>query len=382
MAFPHRKALVLTALASALTLSACAGKVEPPKPFDPAQAAEAQAASFIGMAKNADKHIKKVKKVAITSCNVMFAFKSNASASTSGGMFSSTAGTTRAESQVMVEYNLHGMDDAGMKSLTNQVCASVEDKTRAAGFDVIPAATLAANANFQGMHKNAKPVPFEYKAGGQGDKTRYMVYAPDGQGISDMRFIGLLSTFGAAFKAAKGENPAQYEGKLMDELGADAMHVAILVDFAELQSDGHRGKFGSDKNSANVKAEARLAISGDMNFYLKEELNCWGKDAKRQCAIDLAKVATFNTSRPVISGSPFYTAIRNETKVSDKVAGAATKLLAIAAASSGVKGGTSVDITRYGVDVNPAQYGGEVKTYAGGFVDMMLVRAKSAAASK
>lgn len=382
MKISHRHALAFSTLAAAMALSACAGKVAPPEPFDPAKAAEAQAASFIGQAKNADKYIKKVKKVAITSCNVMFAFKSNASASTSGGMFSSTAGTTRAEAQVMVEYNLHGMDDAAMKALTNQVCASAEEKTRAAGFEVIPGKTLAANANFQGMHKNAKQVPFEYKAAGQGEKTRYMVYAPDGQGIFDARFIGVLSGLGAAFKAAKGDNPMQYEGKLMDELGADALHLNILVDFAEMQSDGHKGSFGTDKNSANVKAEARLAISGDMTFLLKDELACWGKDAKRQCGIDLGKVATFNTARPVISGQPFYKALRNETTTGDKVGSAVTKGLAMLAAASGTKGGMSVDITRYGVDVDPAQYGGEVKKYAGGFVDMMLVSAKSAAKAK
>lgn len=376
----HRNVLALTALASAVTLAGCAGKVAPPEPFDPAKAAEAQAASFIGQGKNADKYIKKVKKVAITSCNVMFAFKSNASAGTSAGMFSSApSGTVRTDAQVTVEYNLHGMDDAAMKALTNQVCSGAEEKMRAAGFDVIPGKTVAANANFQGIHKNARQVPFEYKAAGQGEKTRYMVYAPDGQGIYDPRFIGVMAGLGAAFKAAKGENPMQYEGKLMDELGADAAHLNILVDFADMQSDGHKGSWGTDKNTANVKADARLAISGDMSFYLKEELNCWGKDAKRQCGIDLGKVATFNTSRPVISGAPFYTQIRNETTTGDKIAGAATKGLAMLAAMSGVKGGTSVDITRYGVDVDPAQYGGEVKKYAGGFVEMMLVSAKAAA---
>jgi len=377
----HRKALAVSALASAAVLTACAGKVAPPEPFNPAQAAEAQAASFIAQGKNADKYIKQVKKVAITSCNVMFAFKSNASAGTSGGMFAEAGGVTRAEAKVTVEYNLHGMDDAAMQKLTNEICASAESRTRAAGFDVIPGNVLAANANFQGMHKNARATPFDYKSPGKGESTKYKVYAPTGQGIFDPRFIGVMAGLGAAFKAAKGDNPMQYEGKVMDELGADAMHLNILVDFSDMQSDGHGGAFVS-KDSANVKAEARLAISGDMSFLLNSELNCWGKDAKRQCGADLGKVPTFNTSRPVISGQPFYKALRNETTTGDKVGSAVTKGLAMLAAASGTKGGMSVDITRYGVDVDPVQYGGEVKKYAGGFIDMLLVTAKSAAAAK
>lgn len=38
----------------------------------------------------------------------------------------------------------------------------------------------------------------------------------------------------------------------------------------------------------------------------------------------------------------------------------------------------SVDVTRYGVHVDPEQYGAEVQKYAAGFVSMLLSSAKSA----
>lgn len=378
MNIARRQVYAVTALAAALTLAGCAGKTAPPPAFNPAQSAADQAATFIAPGKNAGKYMQDVKKVAITSCNVMFAYKSNASAGTSGGMFAEAGGTVRAEAKVLVEYNLHGMDDTSMKKLTEEICAAAEASTRSAGFDVIPAKTLAASANFQGMHKNARQVPFEYKAPGQGEKTRYMVYAPAGQGIFDPRFIGMAAGLGAAFKAAKGDNPFQYESKLMDELGADAMRINILVDFAEVTSDGHSNGMLASKNTANVSGEARLSVSGDMSILLKSELNCSGKDARRQCYADMGKVPSFRTARPVVSADKFYKAMRNETTTGDKVGSAVTKGLAMLAMASGTRGGTSVDITRYGIDVDPAQYGGEVKKYAGGFVNMLMVSAKSA----
>jgi len=376
------KTLSSAAVVSAFLLTTGFGfgkKAEAPPAYDPAASAASQAASFVAPGKAA-KFMADVRKIAITSCNVMFAFKSNGSAGTQGGLFSEAGGVTRAEAKVKVEYNLQGMDDASMQSLTDEICTNAENQARAAGFELVPAADLAANEDFQGMHRNARPIPFEYKAAGRGTSTRYVVYAPAGQGVFDPRFIGTSAGLGAAMKAAKGESPDLYEGRVMDTLGADAMHLNILVDFTEMQSDGQKGALGglASKDSASVDAEARLSIAGDMNIRLKAFQNCWERFGKHECMTDLAKVPSFSTAHPVVSAAPFYTDLVNETTTGDKVANVATKGVAVLAALSGVKGGMSTNVTRYGVHVDPVQYGAEVKTYVTGFVDMILSSAKSA----
>lgn len=382
MKITWRRALGLAAVVSAFVLTTGFGfgkKAEAPRTYNPGESAESQASKFVVPGKAAS-YMADVGKIAITSCNVMFAFKSNGSAGTQGGLFSEAGGVTRAEAVVKVEYKLYGMDDASMQDLTNEICAKAEDQTRASGFDVVPAADLATNEDFQGMHQNARPIPFEYKASGKGTSTRYVVYAPDGQGVLDPRFIGTSAGLGAAMKAAKGESPDLYEGRVMDALGADAMHINILVDFAGMQSDGQKGALGglASKDSASVDAEARLSIAGDMSVRLKVFQKCWERFGKHECMTDLAKVPGFTTANPVVSAAPFYTELANETTTGDKVANVATKGVAVLAALSGVKGGMSTNVTRYGVHVDPLQYGTEVKTYVTGFIDMMLSSAKSA----
>lgn len=382
MKLTSRKTLSSAAVVSAFVLTTGFGfgkKAEAPPAYNPGDSAESQASTFVARGKAAS-YMADVRKIAITSCNVMFAFKSNGSAGTQGGLFSEAGGVTRAEAKVKVEYNLQGMDDSSMQGLTNEICAKAESQTRAAGFDVVPAADLAANEDFQGMHQNARPIPFEYKASGKGTSTRYVVYAPDGQGVFDPRFIGTSAGLGAAMKAAKGESPDLYEGRVMDTLGADAMHLNILVDFTGMQSDGQKAGLGglASKDSASVDSEARLSIAGDMSIRLKAFQKCWERFGKHECMTDLAKVPGFATANPVISAAPFYTDLVNETTTGDKVANVATKGIAVMAALSGVKGGMSTNVTRYGVHVDPVQYGTEVKTYVAGFIDMILSSAKSA----
>lgn len=375
-----RRALLATAVASAFVFTTGFGKKsEPPKPFDPSASIEGQASAFIAPNKAAGKNMPSVQKVAITSCNVMFAFKSNATAGTQGGLFSEAGGVTRAEANVSVEYNLHGMDDATMQQLATEICADAEQQVKAAGFDLVPTAELLNNEDYKGIHANAKPVPFEFKASGKSDRTRYMVYAPPGQGIYDPRFIGVAAGLGAALKQAKGTSPALFEGRVMDTFGADAMNINLLVDFAEVKGDGRKGALGglASKDSAEVKSDARLSISGSIRIQPRAAQKCWERFGKRECMIDAGKIAEFNTAMPVVSAEPFYKDLVNETSTGDKVGSAVSKGLAVMSAMGGVSG-RSFDITRYGVHVEPAQYGAEVKKYTHGFIGMALASAKSA----
>jgi hypothetical protein len=354
-------------------------KAAAPPAFDANGSLASQASTFIAPNKAVGKTMKDVSKIAITSCNVMFAYESNASAGTQGGLFSEAGGVTRAEATVNAEYTLHGMDEPAMQALAAEICQEAEAQVKAAGFEVVPADVLAANEDYQGIHANAKPVPYEYKAGGKGTKSRYLVYAPPGQGVYDPRFIGVSAGLGSAMKAAKGTSPQLFEGRVMDTLQADAMNINLLVDFAAVESDGSKGGLGglASKDSAKVDGDARLSVSGSVRIVPRAQQECWDRFGKRECMVDANKIPEFNTATPVISAEPFYKDFVNETSTGDKVGSAVSKGIAVLGAMGGV-GGRSYSIKRYGVYVEPAQYSAEVKKYAQGFIGMALESAKAA----
>lgn len=378
MSLRKRTVLTLATTATAFFFTTAFGKKdETPPAYDPAAGAAAQAGSFIAANKPAAKgKMQGVGKVALTSCSVMFGVKSNAAAATSGGLFSQAGGVTRAEAKVVVEYNLNGMDEASTQALANEICAEAEARLTTAGFDVMPASELAGNAHYQAMQANGKPSPHEYKM--PGGNTRYMVYAPAGQQLVDPRYAAL----GGAFAAAKGQSPEQHEARMADELQVTPVRVNMLVDFASVQGDGSKAALGglASKDSAEVKADVRLAVTGEVVLRPITEYECW-KSPKggRDCGIDPYKSApAFSTGSPVVSADPFYTEVVDQTTKGEKATGAITKGMAIGAAMMGVKGGMSTSITKYGVNVEPAQYGAEVKKYALGFLDMAYGQAAAA----
>jgi hypothetical protein len=377
MSIRHRTLLTVATAAAAFLFTTGFGKKDAPPPaYDPAASAAGQAATFIAANKPAGKgKMQGVGKVALTSCSVMFAFRSNAAAGTSGGLFSEAGGVTRAEAKVVVEYNLNGMDEAATQALANEICAEAEGRLTAAGFDVMPASELAGNAHYQAMHANGQPSPREYKM--PGGNTRYMVYAPPGQQLVDPRYAKL----GGALAAAKGQTPEQHEARMADELQVTPVRVNMLVDFASVQGDGNKALGGlASKDSAEVTADVRLAVTGEVVLRPISEYQCW-KSPKggRDCGIDAYKSApAFSTGSPVVSADPFYTEVVDQTSKSEKATGAITKGVAIGAALMGVKGGMSTSITKYGVNVEPGQYGTEVKKYALAFIDMAYTQAAAA----
>lgn len=362
----------LTALlGTVVLLAACAKKPAPPSAYDPAKAAEAQAASFIAPAdKNADKNMKAAKKLAITSCNVMFAQVSSASASTAAGLFGNAGDTKRAEAKVSVYYSLVGMEDKDMQRMTDAICADAETKLKKAGFDLVPKSDLAKNAAYVELQKSGRPSPFEYKGGAGGGLSKYKVFAPGGATVTDERYIGTVSGLGQAFKAAKGVSAAQYEARVMDELKADAVNINILVDFAELQSSGNKTNSVAQRNTAEVKSSVGLSVNGQLRVKIAEGMKCWERFGKRECGLDAGKWPAYATKRPVFTGEKFYERIVNATTTGDKVGAALTKGLAMLA------GGTSVEVTRYNVEVKPGDFEAISRRSIDGFVDMAVIRAK------
>lgn len=360
--------------AFAVLLAACAGKQpDPPPPYDPAAAAEQQAASFIQPGKDAAKNMKTVKKLAITSCNVMFAQTSGATASTGGGLFSEAGSKKRAEAKVSIYYTLVGLSEDDMQRMTDAICADARAKLAAAGYDLVPEADLAANEAMIELNKAGRASPFEYKGGGGGAESRYLVFAPGGSTVFDERYIGTMSGLGQAFKQAKGTSAGQYELRVMDELGADAVNINILVDFAELQSSGS-GRAGlASRNTAKVEGEVGLSVTGQFRIKIADGMKCWDRFGKRECSSDPRKWPTYHTKRPIFTGEEFYESVENATTVGDKAGAALTKGLSM------LMGGTSVDITRYDVSVNPETFEMVTRKPVDGFIDMSIVTTKAPA---
>lgn len=365
--------LRLTVATAALALAGCATTPPAPPAFNPSSAAAEQAATFIAPNKEAPKYMKKTGKLAVTACNVMFAQTSSASASTGSGLFGEV-GVTRAEARVSQLYTLTGLSPAQMQSMTDSVCTGAEQRLRAAGFDVIGGKELTSQTSYQGLGKAGKASPYEYKMG----QSKYLVFAPTGQTVFDPRYIGVASGLGQAFKQASGESAALYETRVMDELGADAVNINVLIDFAQLSSSGNAKAFQlANKNSAEVSGEVKLSITGDVSIKPKSELDCWKRFGKRECMLKAGRSPVFTTRIPVTANEKFYKSVVNATTTGDKVAAGVTKGLSMMAAMGGIGGVTSTSITRYNVDVDAAEFTRISRKYVDGFLDMAFLSAKN-----
>ena len=363
-------AKMLAALPLVALVAGCATTATKLPDYNPSASAVSQADNFI-MAKN-EKHMKGVGKVGVTSCNVMFGMTSAASASTSGGIFSDTGDTRRVDTRVTVTYTMKGIEESELQRWANAACDNAEKQLASSGFEVVPHATIKANEHYQAFHKGGRASPFEYKGGGD---TRYLVLAREGETISDTRYIGTARGLGQAFKAAAGNSSEQHEGRLIKELGMTAVNINILIDFAEMKSDGHK-TFGGlgNKDSANVNTKVQLAARGDLRFKPVTKQKCWKRFGKEECMINYNQQPVFATSRAVATNAPFYRSIDNVTTTGDKITAGVSKALATFSALGGVSS-SSVDITRYQVNVVPTSYKTEQEKLSGGLVSMAAAKA-------
>lgn len=377
MSSVNRPSRLAVAAALGAFLSGCAATAPKTPVFDPAGSVQAQAATFIGD-NGKLKYLKGVKKVAVTGCNVLFAENSSATAGTEGGLFSTAGGVSRSEAKVSVLYSMSGLSDADMQRMTNQICADAEKRLAAAGFDVLPTAALAKNEAFQQLLTAGKASPFNYKTPTKGSKTTYKVFAPTGYTVYDPRYIGVAGGLGQAFKAAGGNSAAQLETRIMKQLDVSAVSVNLLVDFAQLQSDGAAKGFRlASKDSAEVKHGVNLGVTGQIDFKPNGEMKCWKRFGKDECMLNVVPPA-FSSKQAVTTSEQFYKAVVNATTTGDKAAAAFTKGLSMLAAAGGLSGTSSVDITRYRVEVEPAQFERVSRKGIDGFMDMVFVQAKSA----
>lgn len=374
------KPSLLAASLSAATLLAGCASTPPPPTFNPADAATAQAATFIGANKQA-KYMADVKKVALTGCNVMFADRSGASASTGAGLFGDPASssTRRVDEKIIVVYTMVGLDDAVMQKMTDDICTDAERRMAEAGLDVVPRSELAKNEHYQKLLEAGRKSPYEFKVGG----STYKVFSTTGSSIFDQRYIGTGSNLKQAFKSVGGASAVQLETRMMNEMGVDSVQMNMLVDFAQVTSDGQaRGFQLANKDSAKVDGKVQLAISGDVKVQPHGELKCWkALGGRTDCMMKNNRSPVFFTKAPVLAAEPFYKEVRNATRTSDKVSAGLTKALATFSALGGVSS-SSTSVTRWEVDVEPQQFARIGRQYMDGFMDMMFHTASQARSQK
>ncbi len=371
----HQKIFLAVAIAGSLALAGCASTPKAPV-FDPNAGIQAQAANFIAD-NGKTKYLSDVKKVAVTGCNVLFAETSSASSATDGGIFSTAGGVSRSEAKVTVLYTLGGLSDAEQQKIANDVCADASNRLKSAGFEVVPTSELLKNEAFQALMSAGKASPFNYKSPGKGSKTTYKVFAPSGYTVYDPRYIGVAAGLGQAFKAAAGTSAAQHETRVMQQLGVSAVNINVLIDFAELQGTGDQKAFRlSSQNTAEVKHGVNLGITGQVDFKPHKELKCWKRFGKDECMLNVVP-PSFSSKNAVTTNEKFYKEVVNTTTTGDKAAAAFTKGLSMLAAAGGLSGTSSTDITRYRVDVEPAQFTKVGRKGVDGFLDMVFVSAKA-----
>lgn len=378
--FARMKPSLLAASLSAATLLAGCASTPPPPTFNPADAVTVQAATFIGANKQA-KYMADVKKVALTGCNVMFADRSSASASTGAGLFGDRASssTRRVDEKVVVIYTMVGLDDAVMQKMTDDICTDAERRMKDAGLNVVSRSDLAKNEQYQKLLEAGRKSPYEFKVGG----STYKVFSATGSSIFDQRYIGTGSNLKQAFKSVGGDSAVQLETRLMNDLGIDSVQMNMLVDFAQVTSDGQaRGFQLANKDSAKVEGKVQLAISGDVKVQPHSELKCWkALGGRTDCMMKNNRSPVFFTKAPVLAAEPFYKEVRNATRTSDKVSAGLTKALATFSALGGVSS-SSTSVTRWEVDVEPQQFARIGRQYMDGFMDMMFHTASQARSQK
>lgn len=375
--FPRNKTVPAMTLLALVSGCAVTGGTSAPD-YNASGSAAGQAGTFIEASN--EKHMKGVNKVGVLSCNVMFGMTSAASASTSGGFRAgadrATGTISRSDVKVTVTYTVDGVEDSELQRIADAACADAETQLAGAGFQVVPLATLRANPNYRKIQEGGRPSPFEYKEKRGG--TRYLVLARTGETVTDSRYTGAGQGFAQSFKAVAGDATEQLEGQLIKDLGMTGVNINLLVDFASLESDGHKTFAGlANKNSAKVKADIQLAVTGDLRFQPLPAQKCWKEYGKEKCQIKLNQQPVFATRQPVASDRPFYTSIDNVTTTGDKVTSGLTKAVGMLSALSGTSSKVARDITRYQVNVMPEVYEAEAVTLSKGLSGMAAAKAAS-----
>ncbi len=343
---------IAVSTAAALALSGCAAMQASAPKYDPTQSAAAQAAAFVHTEQLAKVDLKKV---AITSCNVIISQATGGTSGTQAGAFQNDSG--RVDKSISQVYTLRGISVEQQAALSEQLCQRAEDGFKKAGFNVVTMGELASNEDYKKMHEAGSPSPVESGHGA----IKNLVFAPKGQAVVDPKYQGAGKGLKMAFS---GANPAKYEAGLAEALDATAAHVEITIDFAKVAGDGKAGFLSSfqKKDAAQVKAEVGLSMRGRI-FFAGAGKKRWNPMPK------------IGLKAPLMDNGELALDIKDETTTGDKAANAFSTAVGILTAVGGGNG-RSFSVSRKSVTVTPDNFTSVAKKMYGNIIDMQMTVAK------
>ncbi len=352
--------MLLSAFASAQTAPASPTEVNAtPAPAAPLSAPAITPDQIISKLKITNGNASStVKRVVLTSCNVLFGYESSADARTQAGFGQPTAG--RVEAISSSKYSLLGVTPEMKQEITANACKDANDAFAAAGLEVVSAEELTAHPKWKTLVAYGRPTPYEWNRQG----SKYTLHTPPGYSMMEM---GAYASMGQIFSSignasAADGGPTRVEAELLKALNAASVRVNILVDFAKQESNTAKGFFGriAGNDNATVKTKVQLSISSHVTFFPLEQLRCF--DALCFTA-DTHKIPQYALATPIQSTRDVVLEMRDTKSTGSKVGEAAVNVLGVVMALSGYRG-TSVSSEEWGVVVDPALYATAVREHA------------------
>ncbi|MBD2859439.1 hypothetical protein IB286_10530 [Spongiibacter sp. KMU-158] len=361
------KPLVIFSVGALLGGCALMGGGEKPQPkYDESAGVAAQAQQFIEI-KN-KKANKNVTRVALTTCQVAFAVKQSGGSQTSGHIFDNRDYTV--EAKVSQHYHLKGVTDAELQAITDRVCSQGEQQLSAAGFDVMPAASLIKTSEFQDLKESGKDSPLKFKV----KSTEYSVFAPTGYRVTDEATAnaGLTGGLTNAFKQMGGANPASKEATLAHRLGVTPARLMFVVDMASI-TENKKGLLGMNQ-TAMVEGKVNLQVGGTLMLVPPGKMSQTmpGSD---KWTYGAHMVPTYFTKHALFTDEAFYSSVEDSTTTGDKVSDGITTALGYLSALGGGTGKKS-KTSRYDVNVVPDKFSALILKNGMNFVDMAAYSAK------
>lgn len=303
-----------------------------------------------------------IKRIAITSCNVLFAVETSANAQTQRG-FGDTS--QRLESKVSVLYLLKGMDQARLQAITENMCADAAQVLASKGFEVVPDNLVRDNPEFAKLHATGQATPYDYERAG----SKYMTFAPSGQRVIDSVYLKQVDSMFSGFKAMSTDGPQFVEARLAKSLSASAVHVNLMVDFASAQGNTPSGFLGrlTGSDTAKVESKVSMSLTGFVTAVPEHKIDC--SSGFCQGANDARLLAKITSKAPVMGGSSMVTEVVDAKTTADKIDGVAANVISGLAALAG-HGGAMISVTKNGVVVDPQAYEDESRKLARQFLDM------------
>ena len=294
---------------------------------------------------------KGVKRVVLTSCNVLFGFESSADAKTQAGFGQPTAG--RVDSKVSTSYTLQGLTPVMQQDIATKACADAVKAFADAGLEVVTLEQLMATAQWKKLLGYGRATPFEWSRAG----SKYNLYTPENYKLMEINdYASMSDIFSAIGNASAADGgPTRVEAEMLKQLDASSARVNILVDFAKQSSSNTSGFFsrmaGSD--TAKVSSKVQLSVSGHVAFYPLDMLKCWDTVCYTS---EAQKMPKFALKEPLLSSRAVILETKDIKTSGKKVDEGLANVFGALVAIAGKSGGSSYSSDVWGVVVDPAVY--------------------------